>query len=160
MLALVANESIHLPSAIGRLNGFNYGDSDATYSVTLCVEGRQSVFSSPVFAQRVIDCLHWLRTNRGLVVYAYCLMPDHLHLLVRPQGPLGAVIKSLKAQTTRDAQRLGRPGKLWQDNCYDHVLRKREDANTVARYILFNPVRADLVAEPDDFPWAGLLDPM
>jgi putative transposase len=51
-------------------------------------------------------------------------------------------------------------GKLWQDNYYDHILRKTEDAAGIARYILANPVRKGLVREPEEYQWLGLLDPI
>jgi REP element-mobilizing transposase RayT len=85
-------------------------------------------------------------------------MPDHLHLLIRPAGPLGSMIKSFKRQTTREVQTLGRPGKLWQDNYYDRILRKGEDGMAAARYILANPVRAGMVEEPQYYLWSGMLD--
>jgi REP element-mobilizing transposase RayT len=156
----MTDHSARLPTAIDRLQGFDYSDPTAIYSVTNCVQGRYPVFANPVHAQPVLDALIWLRGNRGLAVYAYCLMPDHLHLLIRPQGPLGLVIKSLKKHTTRRVQELGRPGKLWQDNYYDRILRKSEDAMVVARYILENPVRKGLAAVPEEYRWSGLLDPM
>jgi REP element-mobilizing transposase RayT len=87
-------------------------------------------------------------------------MPDHLHLLARPGRSLGDVIRMLKTYTTRQVKELGRPGKLWQDDYYDHILRRREDSFGIARYILENPVRRGLVTTPEAYRWSGLPDPM
>jgi REP element-mobilizing transposase RayT len=143
-----------------RLRSFDYANPDAIYFVTVCVQGRQPVFASPAHAQVILDCLDWLRANRGVVVYALCLMPDHLHLLARPGRSLGDVIRMLKTYTTRQVKELGRPGKLWQDDYYDHIVRKHEDAAGIAQYILQNPVRKGLVDSAEGYPWSALPDPM
>jgi REP element-mobilizing transposase RayT len=148
------------PVGAQRLRLFDYADPDAVYFVTICVEGRRSVFIEPSLARIVLDCLTWLRTNRGVVIYALCLMPDHLHLLVRPGQSLGAIIRMFKTYTTRQVQARGGAGKLWQDDYYEHIIRKDEDARGIARYILDNPVRKGLVAAAEDYPWSELPDPM
>ena len=44
---------------------------------------------------------------------------------------------------------------LWQKGYYDHALRREEDVNQVAEYIVYNPVRAGLVDSPDRYPFSG-----
>ena len=44
---------------------------------------------------------------------------------------------------------------LWQRNYFEHVLRDAEDSVGVAKYILENPVRANLVERPEDYPYLG-----
>ena len=46
-------------------------------------------------------------------------------------------------------------GRLWQSGYFERVLRDEEDAHDVARYILQNPLRAGLVATPQDYPFLG-----
>jgi REP element-mobilizing transposase RayT len=87
-------------------------------------------------------------------------MPDHLHLLVRPGFALGDFVWSLKSYTTRQIQALGRPGKLWQDDYYEHILRKAEEGQSIATYILHNPVRRGLAEVAEAYPWSELPDSM
>jgi putative transposase len=104
-----------------------------------------------------------LRANKGMSIYAYCLMPDHLHLLLRlgpESGVLGNIIGKLKLFTTRASWQYGYTGKLWQDRFYDHVLRKSEDGARIAAYIWENPVRKGLVSEASGYLYSGFLDPM
>jgi REP element-mobilizing transposase RayT len=77
-------------------------------------------------------------------------MPDHLHLLIEGKDDNSdsrRFISSYKQSTGfYYKKKTGQP--LWQVNYYEHVLRREEDTMSVARYILNNPVRKELV---DDF---------
>jgi REP element-mobilizing transposase RayT len=148
------------PVGARRLRSFDYADAAAVYFVTICIQERRAVFADPQLAQPVIDCLHWFRANRGVSIYALCLMPDHLHLLLCPGQDFGAIVRTFKTFPTRQVQLLGHDGKLWQDDYYDHILRRREDSFGIARYILENPVRRGLVTTPEAYRWSGLPDPM
>src|SRR5205085_4394603 len=107
--------------------------------------------------------LTWLREHAGLRVHAYCLMPDHLHLLLhlgQTGQDLGRVIARMKSFTTTQSWKLGYRGMLWQQRFYDHILRLTEDAQAIADYILANPVRKGLVKEPGDYFYSGMPDPL
>ena len=64
---------------------------------------------------------------------------------------------SLKRFTTREGNRIlglaGRP--FWQEESYDRLVRDESEFARIARYIEMNPVRAGLVAEPQQFPWSS-----
>ena len=120
-------------------------------------------FTDPRLAREVITSLHWLRTNRGVRIYTFCLMPDHLHLLLQlPPGSkeLGEVLGDMKSFTTRRAWTLGFSGYLWQDRFHDHMLRRSEKGRLIAEYIRQNPVRKGLVDDADDYLWSGMPDAM
>jgi REP element-mobilizing transposase RayT len=145
-----------------RLKGFDYSSADYAYFVTLCAD-QGDPFAEPELARSVLATLDWLRAHRGIAIYAFCLMPDHLHLLLRLAGDgktLGDVVRSMKLFTTRRSWQLGHDGQLWQDRFYDHVVRRSENAQATAEYIRQNPVRRGLVHEPEEYPWSGFPDPM
>jgi REP element-mobilizing transposase RayT len=146
-----------------RLAGFDYANPDVTYFVTIRAAHGISPFRDGRLAHEVASALHWLRANRGIQLYAYCLMPDHLHLLLRlgaGNQSLGVIIGVRKGYTTKQSRGLGYTGALWQTRFHDHILRKNEDARQIAEYIRQNPVRAGLVALPEEYPWGGFPDPM
>jgi len=146
-----------------RLPGFDYANPDHAYFLTVCARPGTAPFTDPALARILLESMDWLREHRGVRVYAYCLMPDHIHLLLRPGGggqTVGDLIRSLKRFTTRQSWSLGYEGVLWQSRFYDHILRRSEDGWAIAEYIRQNPVRKGLVAEPDDYPYTGLPDPM
>jgi len=77
-------------------------------------------------------------------------MPDHLHALLSfpPSGtPLKTVVRKWKEWTAKQL------GLDWQEDFFEHRLRREESRRQKADYILANPVRAGLVARPEDWPF-------
>jgi putative transposase len=147
-----------------RLPSFDYHDTSHAIFVTMRAHAETGdPFTDPRLAQEIVQAIEWLRTNRLVRVYAYCLMPDHLHLLVQlgsDQWSLGDVMGSLKSFTTKRSWALGYEGELWQARFYDHIVRRSEDGKRIAEYILQNPVRKGLAEEADQYPYAGAPDPI
>ena len=139
-----------------RIEGFAYR-GPYQYFLTFCVRDRRPVFLEASAASLVIN--HFLRTSRmwHFALLAYCVMPDHVHLLVEglsDDSDLRRLAKRLKQGAAQAyAYDFGTP--LWQEGYFDHVLRAEEDARCVARYILDNPVRAGLVTHPSEYPFLG-----
>ena len=145
-----------------RLPGFDYASPHHAYFVTACARDGDP-FADPRLAQQIVDSLHWLHHERALLVYAYTLMPDHLHLLAGLQTSdrtLGQLLGAFKSFTTRQSWRLGYRGALWQPRFYDHIVDRAPDGRSIAGYILENPVRRGLIASGDEYPWSGRPDPL
>jgi REP element-mobilizing transposase RayT len=116
-----------------RLRDFDYSGSEHAYFVTIRAKAGTAPFRDERLAKAVIESIDWMREHRRIAVYAYCLMPDHLHILVRlPHGsrPLGELIGAFKRFTTRRSWALGIIGALWQSRYHDHIVRESEDALT------------------------------
>jgi threonine dehydrogenase-like Zn-dependent dehydrogenase/REP element-mobilizing transposase RayT len=78
---------------------------------------------------------------------AYCVMPNHVHLLVKPydEHPLEEILHSWKSFTANAANKLlNRQGGFWQVESYDHLVRDADDYQRCLRYILENPEKAGL----------------
>lgn len=90
-------------------------------------------------------------------LHAFVVMPNHVHLLVTPRTTATRWLGPLKGYTGyRANQLLGHKGvPFWQDESYDHLIRDEEGFRRVQRYIEFNPVRAGLVASPEEYPWSS-----
>ncbi len=88
---------------------------------------------------------------------AWVVMPNHVHVLIRPLVSLGKALMNIKSASGRGANAvLGRTGQpFWQDESYDHFVRDDRKRAAIIRYIRFNPVTAGLVAEPEDWPWSS-----
>ena len=93
----------------------------------------------------------------GVLLIAYCVMPDHVHILVTSEGQANPLtfVERIKGKTTHQFWRRGGEGRLWQRGFYDHVLRPSEATEDLARYILGNPVRKGLADSPGDYPFSG-----
>ncbi|MNG19015.1 Transposase IS200 like protein [compost metagenome] len=85
-------------------------------------------------------------------------MPDHFHWLIELQNtPLRTLMARTKSRTTVTLNReLQRAGSLWQPGFHDRAIRREEDLQTVARYIVANPLRAGLVEKVGDYPWDAI----
>lgn len=95
-----------------------------------------------------------LASASNVTIYAWCLMPDHIHILLQ-RGNLINFIRMFKGKMTPRARKVMQYQKLWQRSFYDHALRKEESLTEVACYIWENPVRAEIVENPIEYPWSG-----
>ena len=96
-----------------------------------------------------------LHDDRFIDSLAWVLMPDHLHWLIQlGEGKrLADVVRLFKGDSARDLNRyLHRQGSIWQRGYYDHALRREEDIKQVARYLVANPLRANLVQHIEEYP--------
>ena len=88
---------------------------------------------------------------------AWVVLPNHVHLLILPLVPVATLMRWLKGSTARSANRtLGRTGHpFWQDESWDHYLRKPDQLQRSVAYIEGNPVSAGLVASAEDWRWSS-----
>ena len=78
---------------------------------------------------------------------AWVIMPNHLHALIEPMEgvTLGSILKSWKGVSARRINGLlGRSGRFWQPETYDHIVRSEAQLEHFRRYILGNPIKAGL----------------
>ena len=123
--------------------------------VTIGTYNRYAWFQRyPVLCEQAENLLRELARNRGGLLYAWCLMPDHVHILVQDDDLIG-MVRTFKGRMTPKSRALEPSRKLWQESFYDHILRKEESVLKVADYIWQNPVRAGLVDHPSQYPWSG-----
>ena len=112
----------------------------------------------PRIARVLVDALHFGESNLRLYeLYAYVVMANHIHVLLRPSVPLERITKLLKGFTARQANRiLGRTGqRFWQEESYDHWVRNEAEFSRIATYVEHNPVSAGLLERPEDWPWSS-----
>jgi REP element-mobilizing transposase RayT len=109
-------------------------------------------------ARAVADALLYGETGRYFYkLRAWVIMPNHVHVLLRPEAPLPAITRWLKGSTARQANLLlGRTGSaFWQDESFDHPVRDEMELDHLAHYVERNPVNAGLAAHPQDWPWSS-----
>ncbi len=139
-----------------RLHGFSYTGL-ARYFVTICTYGKRQSFRDNAVATTTLLQFRQAAYDEKFAILAYCLMPDHVHLLVEGkdhQSNFRSFVKHAK-QHSGAAHALQRGQRLWQEGYYERVLRLETDAREVARYILWNPVRAGLSQTPVEYPYLG-----
>lgn len=115
----------------------------------------------PEIAHLVADSIHF-SNNRHYKLWAFCIMSNHVHLLVTmlPDVPiLWKVLQNRKKYTAVHANKLlGLTGQFWERESYDHLVRdsrhyQKNEFERILWYILNNPVKAGLVANWRDWEW-------
>ena len=118
---------------------------------------RQPVFFSPEDFQAYKDLLREWCENCGVAVWAYCLMTNHVHLILVPNDERGlrtAVGETHRRYTRRINFREGWRGHLWQERFASFVMDERH-LLAAARYIELNPLRAKIETTPGTYPWSS-----
>ncbi|WP_433899673.1 transposase [Pseudomonas sp. PSE1(2024)] len=120
---------------------------------------RQVVFAEPRDFERYLSDLCELKEALGIKVYAYCLMTNHVHLLLAPgesTSSHGQLMKALAARMTRYRNKVeGRTGTLWESRYKSSVVQSDTYLLACSRYIELNPVRAHMVARAEDYRWSS-----
>ena len=124
---------------------------------------RQVVFACEEDFQRYLSDIRELKEVFHIKLYAWCLMTNHVHLLVYPESAagLGQFMKSLAARATRYRNRLeGRSGTLWVGRYKSRIVDSEAYLLACCRYIELNPVRARMVEHARDYPWSSFTNRM
>lgn len=118
--------------------------------------GRQTFFNQEdyaVYLEIITEC----SLRHGLDVWAYCLMPDHVHLIGVPkeENALSRCLKATHGRYTRYInQRTASQGQFWQGRYASHLLDE-DYLLACARYIEINPVKRNYVDQPEDWQWSS-----
>ena len=123
------------------------------YFVTTPTYERIRLFDNFWLGRIVVESLR--REERHANTLAFVVMPDHLHWLLqlKDSRSLSNCVNTVKSYAARRInEERGREGAIWQTGFHDHALRREEDLESVARYIVLNPVRAGLVRSVGHYP--------
>lgn len=118
---------------------------------------RQQTFFHETDYATYLDLMHRWCTHYGVQVWAYCLMPNHVHLITVPEGEkslASAMAQVHKRYSWIVNEREGWRGHLWQERFASFVMDETH-LLMCARYVEMNPVRAGLVEKPQDWPWSS-----
>ena len=118
---------------------------------------REPIFFEPGDQEVYRDLLAEQARKARLAVWAYCLMPNHVHLLVVPQDErsLGQAIGETHRRYTSFINARGRwTGHLFQSR-FASVAMDETHLIAAVRYVSLNPVRARLAARPEDWMWSS-----
>lgn len=118
---------------------------------------RQKTFFSDADYATYLELLATSRDEAGADIWAYCLMPNHVHHVIVPsrKDSLARLFSDAHRRYTRHVNsREDWRGHLWQERFHSFVMDERYLMATV-RYVELNPVRAGLCRKPWDWPWSS-----
>jgi putative transposase len=117
------------------------------------------LFASPGCYFDFLALLSEAQERLPLPLLAACLMPNHLHLVVRPEQDIDLARWTHWTFTThvrRHHARLGTRGRVWQGRFKAFIIQQDEHLLTVLRYVERNALRAGLVDRAEDWRWGSL----
>jgi REP element-mobilizing transposase RayT len=139
-----------------RLSHELYQQSDQPFSITICTFNKIPIFQNEIFVKPIFENIVRGPLSSEAELFAVCLMPDHIHLLIAPKNnaSLVKIIDRWKSFSTNLLHRQGYEGPVWQRSFYDHALRKEENIKTVSEYIVQNPIRRGLVDKWEKYSYS------
>jgi len=131
--------------------------SEVLYHVIVRGNHRKATFRTPADYHAYLERLARYRHSSQVRLWAYCLMPNHVHLLVETgHEPLSTFMQRLQQSYTQYFNRTHRKvGHLFQGRYKAIICEKDSYLLTLIRYLHLNPVRAKLVKQPDAYPYSG-----
>jgi REP element-mobilizing transposase RayT len=157
-------------------------DNDKAYFVTLTVVGWLDVFTRVNHKLKIVESLKCCQENKGLTIFAWVLMPSHLHMVARGDGAyaLSEILRDFKKHTSKEiikqikeepesrrglllrefeneGKKLKRIKyfKFWQDGNHPKEICTNRFLNEKLKYIHLNPVEEMFVAQPADYLYSS-----
>ncbi len=157
---------------------YKIGNKDNAYFPTLTGVDWIDVFTGKNHKLKIVESLKYCQKNKGLTIFGWCLMPSHLHLIVRADGEptLSEIIRDFKKFTNkeiikqiieqpesrrewilnrfeyagRDLKRI-KNYKFWQDGNHAEQIFSKDFFYQKLQYIHNNPVADMIVQKPEDY---------
>lgn len=128
-----------------------------TYHVMMRGNERKNLFLDEGDKQRFLDTLFVKKEETGFIIYAYCLMDNHIHLLVKEgTESLATMMKRINASYAYYFnQKYNRVGHLFQDRFKSEPIEDERYLLAVIRYIHNNPIKAKIAKKPEQYKWSS-----
>lgn len=132
-------------------------DDRLVYHVINRGNNRAAVFFDDGDYEAFLKAIGDLKERRPFEFFGYCLMPNHVHLLIRAlETPISRIMQSLLISHTQRYHRCHHSGgHVWQGRFKSPVIQDDDHLLTVLRYIEANPLRARMVASAGDYRWSS-----
>jgi putative transposase len=132
---------------------------NACYHIVARGIQNDDVFRNPSDFRNYLRLVHKYKIKTGCRIYCYCLMDNHVHFIL--ESPLG--IKAMAtfmhgigmSHALSFNGKYNRTGHLWQNRYKSFVVLKDDYIINLFAYIEHNPVRAKMVARPEDYAWSS-----
>ena len=155
------------------------------YFITTTTVGWVDIFTRARYRHHVVDSLIYCQQNKGLVIHAWCIMSNHLHMIasVNRHQLISDIMRDFKKFTSKTicedlrndvesrkewmlnlfeyagkSHRKQHEFKLWKDNYYNIILESNFMIDQKLNYIHENPVRAEIVDEPHHYIFSSARD--
>ena len=135
-----------------------YFEEGRPYFITTVTRSRKQIFTDQKLCRIFLITVEYYKIILDYRVHGYCVMPDHVHLLLTPaaQFSLSFIMKMIKGSFARKINKLkSEQGKVWQKSFYDSMIRNERQFMHQMNYIHQNPVSAGLVNSRKDYVFSS-----
>jgi putative transposase len=165
------------------MHGHKIINQNALHYITFTVVGWMDVFSKEEYRKIIIDSLIYCQKEKGLIINAYVIMSNHIHLMCYTKEPYllsdfvgdfkkftsKSIIESIQSNTKESRKewmlklfayfakynKNNKTYQFWQQDCYPIELQSPKWINQKLAYIHLNPVRNGLVIEAEDYLYSS-----
>lgn len=164
---------------------YKFRDQSKPYFVSFATVNWIDLFIRPEYSEILIESLRYCQKEKGLEIYAWCIMPSHLHLIIGTNDkPMQDILRDFKSYTSRNLKEeiinhpsesrkewilwmMKRSGEkngnnkgwqLWQQNNQPIELSNNDMLDTRLNYLHQNPVVAGFVTEPEHWKYSSAID--
>jgi len=131
---------------------------NACYHIIQRGNQKQNIFLEGADFEKYLEILLHYKRKYVFKLYAYCLMPNHIHLIVevKNENDLAKIMQGVSlTYALWFNKKYGKVGHLWQGRFKNMVIQKDRYLIDCLNYIEYNPVRANLVSSPLDYMWSS-----
>lgn len=164
---------------------YKFYDPNEMYFITPTIIGWVDVFTKSRYCELVLDSLKYCQKNKGLVIHAWVIMSNHLHLIVsrRSENVLQDIIRDFKRFTSIEIIKLIKESndsrklwmlevfsnaaanlkrvnsyKVWQDGNHPIALTSNEEIDQRLEYLHNNPIGEEIVHKQEDYIYSSASD--
>lgn len=164
---------------------YKFRDNDRLYFVSFAVIDWIDLFVRNEYCEIILDSIKFCQVNKGLEIYAWCIMSSHVHLLMGSHGnKMEDIMRDLKSHTSRELKKAIKENvkesrrewilklmeqagernsnnknfQLWRQDNHPIEIQNNEMAEQKKKYIHENPVKAGLVWKAEDYRYSSATD--
>ena len=153
-------------------------NENLTHFLTITIIEWIDIFTKPQYFQIIIDSLKYCRENKGLLLYEFVIMANHIHLIARAkkENKLSQITSDFKKHTTREilkelekdnrryilnliknsfAKKKDCQSQIWQRENYPEVITSEKFLREKTIYLYNNPVKKEYVVKPEDWLYSS-----
>ena len=121
------------------------------YFITFTTYNRKTL--QPFEKDYIFDAINYMDTKE-YELHAFVILNDHIHIIINPIDKLSRIMHSIKSYTAHEInKKTNRKGKFWQDENYDKIIRSEKEFIEKIKYIVNNPIKANLSKSYTDYKW-------
>ncbi len=126
------------------------------YHIMLRGLDKRDIFMDDEDREKFIKAIMQAKKAGGFILYAYCLMDNHVHLLIKEDEEIGTSLKRITVSYVQwHNNKYGRVGHMFQNRFKSEVVESDSYFLTVLRYIHQNPIKAKIVKSLTDYHWSS-----